>query len=64
VRRNGGMNKGKRCDDMWVFEHAVSTSSNPMLEDNPLLATRDCFLIIFAATCYVGGRSSIRNLRS
>jgi len=35
----------------------------PELEYHPLLAVLDCLLNIFPATLYIGGRSSIRNLR-
>ena len=34
------------------------------LEDHPLSAVRDCLFNLFAATLHVGGRSSIRNLRT
>jgi hypothetical protein len=34
------------------------------LEDHPLQAVRDYLLKIFAATLQIGGRSSIRNLRT
>ena len=37
---------------------------NPTLEDHPLSAARDCLFNIFAATLQIGGRSSIRNLRT
>jgi hypothetical protein len=36
----------------------------PELEDHPLSAVRDRLFNIFAATLYIGGRSSIRNLRT
>ena len=36
----------------------------PKLEDHPLSAVRDCLFNIFAATLYIGGRSSIRNRRT
>ena len=36
----------------------------PNLEDHPLSAVRDCLFSIFAATLHIGGRSSIRNLRT
>jgi len=36
----------------------------PKLEDHPLSAVRDCLFNIFAATLHIGGRSSIRNLRT
>ena len=34
------------------------------LEDHPLSVVRDCLFNIFAATPHIGGRSSIRNLRT
>jgi hypothetical protein len=34
------------------------------LEDHPLSAGRDCLFNIFAAALHIGGRSSIRNLRT
>ena len=36
----------------------------PKLEDHPLSAVRDCLFNIFAATHHIGGRSSIRKLRT
>jgi hypothetical protein len=36
----------------------------PKLEDQPLSAVRDCIFNIFAVTINIGGRSSIRNLRT
>jgi hypothetical protein len=36
----------------------------PKMEDYHLSAVRDLLFNIFAATLYVGGRSSIRNLRT
>jgi len=36
----------------------------PKMEDHPFSAVRDCLFNIFAATLHVGGRSSIRNLRT
>jgi len=36
----------------------------PKLEDYPLSAVRDCLFNIFAATHHIGGRSSIRILRT
>jgi len=35
-----------------------------MLEDLPLSAVRDCLFNIFAAALHIGGRSSVRNLRT
>ena len=34
------------------------------LEDHPSSAVSDCLFNIFAATLHIGGRSSIRNLRT
>ena len=42
----------------------VSTSPTPKLEDHPSSAVRDCLFNLFAATLLIGGRSSIRNLRT
>jgi hypothetical protein len=36
----------------------------PILEENPLSAVRYCLLNLFAAALHIGGRSSIRNLRT
>jgi len=36
----------------------------PKVEDHPSSAIRDCLLNLFAATLLIGGRSSIRNLRT
>jgi hypothetical protein len=37
---------------------------NPKLEDHPSLAVCDLLFNIFTATLYIGGRSSICNLRT
>jgi hypothetical protein len=36
----------------------------PKLEDHLLSKVRDCFLNIFSSTLHIGGRSSIRNLKT
>ena len=36
----------------------------PKLDDHPLQAVRDCLFNIFVATLHIGGRSSIRKLRT
>jgi hypothetical protein len=36
----------------------------PKRENHPLSAVRDCLFNIFTATLHIGGRSSIRNLRT
>jgi len=36
----------------------------PKLQDHPSSAVRDCLFNLFAATLLIGGRSSIRNLRT
>jgi hypothetical protein len=57
---------------LWLFRNTirvlqwgvVSTSPNPQAGDHPLSAVRDCLFNIFAATLHIGGRSSMRNLRT
>ena len=56
---------------LWIFrnlirfygEQLLAPRPTPKLED-PLSAVRDCLFNIFAATLHIGGRSSIRNLRT
>jgi hypothetical protein len=45
-------------------EELLAPRPTPKLEDHPLSAVRDCLFNIFAATLHIGGRSSIRNLRT
>ena len=45
-------------------EELLAPRPTPKLEDHPLSALRDCLFNIFAATLHIGGRSSIRNLRT
>jgi len=61
----------EQASHMWVFLNrifvqggVVSTSPIPKLEDYPSSAVRDCLFNLFAATLLIGGRSSIRNLRT
>ena len=56
---------------MWVLlnivfhgEVLLASRPTPKLEDHPLSAVRDCLFNLFAATLHIGGRSSIRNLRT
>ena len=56
---------------LWVFQNSlfsrggvVSASPNPQAGDHPLSAVRDCLFNLFAATLHIGGRSSIRKLRT
>ena len=42
----------------------VSASPNPHAEGPPLIGLRNCLFSLFAATLHIGGRSSIRNLRT
>ena len=44
-------------------EGLLAPRPTPKLEDHPL-AVHDCLFNLFAATLHVGGRSSIRNLRT
>ena len=50
----------------YVFygEKFLATRLTPNMEDHPLSAVRDRLFNIFAATFYIGGRSSTRNLRT
>jgi hypothetical protein len=45
-------------------EELSAPRPTPKLEDHPLSAFRNCIFNIFAATLHIGGRSSIRNLRT
>ena len=45
-------------------EELLVPRPTPKLKDHPLSAVRDCLFNIFAATLHIGGRSSIRNLRT
>jgi hypothetical protein len=45
-------------------EELLGPRTTPKLEDYPLSAVRNCLLNLFAATLHIGGRSSIRNLRT
>jgi len=44
-------------------DELLAPRPTPELEYHPLLAVLDCLFNIFPATVYIGGRSSIRNLR-
>jgi len=45
-------------------EELLAPRPTPKLEDRPVSAVRDCLFNVFAATLYIGGRSSIRNPRT
>jgi hypothetical protein len=45
-------------------EELLAPRPTPKLEDHPLSAVGDCLFNLFAATLHIGGRSSIRNLRT
>ena len=45
-------------------EALLAPRPTPKLEDYPSSAVRDCLFNLFAATLHIGGRSSIRNLRT
>jgi hypothetical protein len=45
-------------------EELLAPQPTPMLGYHPLSAVSDCLFNIFAATLHIGGRSSIRNLRT
>ena len=61
----------EQTSHMWVFlniiflrERLLAPCPTPKLEDHPSSAVRDCLFNLFAATLLIGGRSSIRNLRT
>jgi hypothetical protein len=45
-------------------EELLAPRPTPKLEDHPLSTVRDCLFNLFAAALHIGGRSSIRNLRT
>jgi len=45
-------------------EGLLAPRPTPKLEDHPSSAVRDCLFNLFAAALLIGGRSSIRNLRT
>jgi len=52
-------------NNMYFYgEELLGPRPTPKLEDHPLSAVRDCLLNIFTATLRIGGRYSIRNLRT
>ena len=53
-----------RNKDNFYGEELLAPRPSPKLEDHPLSAVRDCLFNIFEAALHIGGRSSIRNLRT
>jgi len=53
-----------RNNDSFYSETFLTHRPNSKLEDHPLSAVGDCLFNIFTATLHIGGRSSIRNLRT
>ena len=49
---------------MFFEEELLALRPTPKLEDQPLLAIRECLFNIFAVTVHTGGRSSTRNLKT
>jgi hypothetical protein len=49
---------------MFLVKELLTLRPNPKLEDNPLSAVRNCLFNIFTPTLHIGGRASIRNLRT
>jgi len=50
--------------DTFFYDELLAPRPTPYLEDHPLSAVRHCLFSIFAAALRIGGRSSIRNLRT
>jgi len=71
LRLHRSINPGPRLT-RWLFSNRIcfyvegllAPRPPPKLEDHPLSAVHDCLFNIFAATLHIGGRSSIRNLRT
>jgi len=51
-------------NDTFLLLEDVSTSPKPQARGPPFVGFRDCLFCIFAATFYIGSRSSIRNLKT
>jgi len=49
---------------MFYRDGLLTPRPTPKLEDHLLSAVRDCLLNLIAGTFHIGGRSSIRNLRT
>ena len=49
---------------LFYTEGLLAPRPTPKLEDHPLSAVCDCLFKLFAATLLIGGRFSIRNLRT
>ena len=61
----------EQASRMWVFlnkvfyrEGLLAPRPTPKLEDHPSLALCDCLFHLFVATLFIGGHSSIRNLKT
>jgi len=50
--------------DVFTVRSCYHLAQNLKLDDHPLLTVRICLFNIFAASLHIGGRSSIRNLRT
>ena len=63
------VSKSDNCEFFVTFfffcgEELLRPRPTPKLEDHPVFAVLDCLFDIFAATVHIGGRCSIRNLRT
>jgi len=47
-----------------VLQGLLASRPTTKLEDHPLSSVYDCLFSLYAATLHIGGRSSIRNLRT
>jgi len=60
--------KQPACDcfltGLFYKEGLLAPRPTPKLEDHPSSAVHDCLFNLYAATLHIGGRSSIRNLRT
>jgi len=51
-------------NEVFYREGLLAPRPTPKLEDHPSSAARDCLFNFFTVTLLIGGRSSIRNLRT
>jgi hypothetical protein len=54
----------KRTKKSFYSEQLSTPRPTPKLDDHPSSAVRDCIFNTFAATLHIGGRSSIRKLKT
>jgi hypothetical protein len=64
MKENCPQRKHLAHNSTFLRGEVVSASPNPQAGGPPLSAVRNCLFNLFAATLHIGGRSSIRDLRT